>query len=403
MASAYRNLPVTLARRTAAALISGFAVAVVSHVATVFAYFIANGSASANTLPISNYFLPAALALFVLYSIGAFFWANRSWLIALVAGLLAGAIAASLGITFNIVSGGAEWSADAFGAVLASLIATNLVLIVTAGVVAASVGRWAWFAVIAAPRHPVALVRQPSSHLADGELTHRDRVEVDSDLADAQWDAYVTAISDAGFQTVEVPTADDLPDSVFVEDALVVFGGTAVITSPGADSRRGETDALRPIAKKLGLRVREIALPGTLDGGDVLTVGTTVYVGRGGRTNTEGIRQLRDIIVPLGYTVVAVPVTTVLHLKSAVTALPDGTVVGYAEHVEAPQLFERFLALPEPGAAVVVLSADTVLMAASAPQSIEMVESLGYHVVTVDISEFEKLEGCVTCLSVRLR
>jgi dimethylargininase len=98
-----------------------------------------------------------------------------------------------------------------------------------------------------------------------------------------------------------------------------------------------------------------------------------------------------------------VPVTRVLHLKSAVTALPDGTVIGHLDDVDHPSLFPRFLAMPEHGAAAVVLADDTVLMAASVPASVAVVENLGYRVVTVDISEFEKLEGCVTCLSVRLR
>ncbi|MEZ5189472.1 MAG: hypothetical protein R2717_00325 [Schumannella sp.] len=97
------------------------------------------------------------------------------------------------------------------------------------------------------------------------------------------------------------------------------------------------------------------------------------------------------------------PVTKVLHLKSAVTALPDGTVIGHLDDVDEPGIFPRFLPVPEHGAAVVVLAPDTVLMAASVPRSAELVESLGYRVVTVDVSEFEKLEGCVTCLSVRLR
>ncbi|MBX3100278.1 MAG: N(G),N(G)-dimethylarginine dimethylaminohydrolase [Salinibacterium sp.] len=253
------------------------------------------------------------------------------------------------------------------------------------------------------PGRPKVLVRMPSSRLSEGQITHIDRVAVDDELADTQWENYVETLAAEGYELVEVPSSDDHPDSVFVEDAVVIFGGTAVVTSPGAESRRGETDALRPLARRLGYAVREIELPGTLDGGDVLKVGMTVYVGRGGRTNGEGIAQLRDIIAPLGYTVVPVPVTKVLHLKSAVTALPDGTVVGFAKHVDNPQLFGRFLALPEPGAAVVVLSDDAVLMATSVPKSIALVESLGYRVVSVDVSEFEKLEGCVTCLSVRLR
>ncbi|MGL4340093.1 MAG: dimethylargininase, partial [Rhodoglobus sp.] len=160
--------------------------------------------------------------------------------------------------------------------------------------------------------------------------------------------------------------------------------------------------AVAPVVKKLGLRVREILEPGTLDGGDVLVVGTTAYIGRSERTNAEGIRQFRADATTLGYTVVTVPVTTGRHLTSTVTALPDGTVVGFLEHVDNPQAFDRFLPLPEAGAAVVVLSSDTVLMAASVPQSVAVIEDLGYTVVTVDVSEFEKLEAGVTGLSVRL-
>ncbi len=254
-----------------------------------------------------------------------------------------------------------------------------------------------------------ALVRPTSRRLAEGQLTHIERVPVDVDLAEQQWGEYCLALDGWGFETVRVPGDDDLPDSVFVEDAVVVFHDVAVLTSPGAESRRAETDAvgatLRELAAGKGsaLEVAAIQLPGTLDGGDVLKIGRTVYVGQGGRTNGDGIRQLRSLLTPRGYTVVGVPVTKVLHLKSAVTALPDGTVIGHPGDVDHPEVFERFLPMPEHGAAVVVLDAGTVLMAASVPASAALVESLGYRVITVDISEFEKLEGCVTCLSVRLR
>jgi dimethylargininase len=253
-----------------------------------------------------------------------------------------------------------------------------------------------------------ALVRPTSRRLADGQLTHIARVPVDVDLAERQWGEYCLVLDNWGFETVRVPGADDLPDSVFVEDTVVVFDGLAVVTSPGAETRRGETDAvadtLRGLATKgTALEVARIELPGTLDGGDVLKIGRTVYVGQGGRTNGDGIRHLRSLLTPRGYTVVGVPVTKVLHLKSAVTALPDGTVVGFPDDVDHPEMFERFLPMPEHGAAVVVLDAGTVLMAASVPASVALIESLGYRVITVDISEFEKLEGCVTCLSVRLR
>jgi dimethylargininase len=129
-----------------------------------------------------------------------------------------------------------------------------------------------------------------------------------------------------------------------------------------------------------------------------------VYVGLGGRTNQAGIDQLREHLEPLGADVVAVPVQKVLHLKSAVTALPDGTVIGYEPLTDNPAAFPKFLAVPEEGGAhVVLLGEDRLLMAASAPKTAELFRERGYTPVVVDISEFEKLEGCVTCLSVRLR
>ncbi len=254
------------------------------------------------------------------------------------------------------------------------------------------------------PARPVALVRRPSSRLQHGELTHLERTPVDAAIAFEQWLRYVAALEANGFSVREVEAADELADSVFIEDAVVVFGQTAVVTSPGAESRRPETDAARASAHGLGLEVHRIELPGTLDGGDVLKVARTVYVGRGGRTNAEGIRQLTEIVSPLGYTVVAVPVTKVLHLKSAVTSLPDGTIIGFERLVDDVAVFAGFLAVPEEtGSAVVVLSDDAVLMASSAPQTTRMLEARGLRVVTVDVGEFEKLEGCVTCLSVRVR
>jgi dimethylargininase len=248
-----------------------------------------------------------------------------------------------------------------------------------------------------------ALVRPTSRRLAEGQLTHIERVPVDVDLAERQWADYCNALDGWGFDTVRVAGDDDLPDQVFVEDTVVMFDDFAVLTSPGAETRRAETDAVDDTLRELGIETAALELPGTLDGGDVLKVDRTVYVGQGGRTNGDGIRQLRALLTPRGWTVVGVPVTKVLHLKSAVTALPDGTVIGHLDDVDHPGIFPRFLAMPEHGAAAVVLSQDTVLMAASVPKSVALVESLGYRVITVDISEFEKLEGCVTCLSVRMR
>jgi dimethylargininase len=250
---------------------------------------------------------------------------------------------------------------------------------------------------------PRALVRRPSPRLAEGLLTHLERVPVDVDLAAAQWTGYVRALKACGWPTVEVPAAPDLPDSVFIEDIVVMFGDTAVVTNPGAAQRKAETAAAAAAVRGLGYQVLTMS-EGQLDGGDVLKVGDIVYVGRSGRTDPAGVSELRALVAPLGFRVVAVPLTKALHLKSAVTALPDGTVVGYPPVVDDPAFFPHFRAMPEEGGAHVVdLGAGRLLMAASAPRSAELVASLGYEPVVVDISEFEKLEGCVTCLSVRLR
>ena len=251
---------------------------------------------------------------------------------------------------------------------------------------------------------PRVLVRRPSPRLADGELTHLQRVPVDAALARAQWDAYVDVFRTRGWEVVEVEPADDQPDGVFVEDAVVVFGDLAVLGRAGAPARRGERDTVARAVAGLGLEVAEIAEPGTLDGGDVLKVGADVYVGRSSRTNADGVAQLRALVEPRGWTVHEVPVERVLHLKSGVTALPDGTVVGFAPLVDAPEAFPLFEAVPEEhGTAVVVLDEATVLMSADAPATAGRHRERGLHVVTVPISEFEKLEGCVTCLSVRIR
>jgi dimethylargininase len=249
-----------------------------------------------------------------------------------------------------------------------------------------------------------ALVRRPSPKLADGIVTHRERERVDYDLACSQWQSYVDAMQSSGWRCLEVPPADDCPDSVFVEDTMVVYRNVAVIARPGAKPREPEITAAEQVIEGLGYSINRIRPPGTLDGGDVLKVGDTIYVGRGGRTNASGIAQLRAILTPLGATVVAVPISKVLHLKSAVTALPDGTVVGYLPLVEDVLLFDRFVPVPEEsGSHVVLLGEGRLLIAADCPSSAELFTELGYHPIPVDISEFQKLEGCVTCLSVRLR
>ena len=198
--------------------------------------------------------------------------------------------------------------------------------------------------------------------------------------------------------------ADECPDSVFVEDTVVMFKQTAIITRPGSDSRKPEIVAVERTVAELGCIIQHIEAPGTLDGGDVLKIDDLIYVGQGGRTNPQGIQQLAAIVEPLGARVMKVPPSKALHLKSAVTALPDGLVIGWSPALDSPSVFPRFLSMPEESGAHVVLLGDRrLLMASDAPESAKIFRKMGYFVIEVDISEFIKLEGCVTCLSVRIR
>ena len=398
-------------RRIAAAVVSGLVAAVVAHVASILVFFAASGADATSFSSLTAYFTPSSLFLFVFLALVAGFDGFRHWYAAWPLVIISAVLAALLGSVISVMNGGSTLDGAALAFVFGTLAGPKLIFVIAAVVSGVTIGRQLWGTIIGsrldtrrARDRKVALVRLPAANLADGQVTHIARSVVDTELADEQWDNYVATLIENGWDTIEVPVAPQSPDSVFVEDAVVVFGETAVITSPGHESRQDEILGVEDTVRELGLRVARIDRPGTLDGGDVLKVGSTVYVGRGGRTNAEGIRQLRSIVSRLGYTVIAVPTTKVLHLKSGVTALPDGTVLGYPPLVDSPELFDRFLAVPEEtGVAVVVLDSDTVLMAKSAPRSVALVEDLGYRVVTVDISEFEKLEGCVTCLSVRIR
>jgi dimethylargininase len=249
-----------------------------------------------------------------------------------------------------------------------------------------------------------ALVRRPVRRLAEGLVTHIERSPVDVNFAMKQWEGYIRAFVDAGWRVTEVEPAPECPDSVFVEDTVVVYGDLAVIARSGAVERRPETKGTEKAVAEFGYRIAHIEAPGVLDGGDVLKHGGTVYVGQSARTNADGIRQLADHLSPFGATVIAVPLTKALHLKSAVTALPDGTIIGYEPVMDDPSVFQDFLAVPEgPGAHVVLLGDGKLLMSSRAPETADLMQARGYEPVLVDIGEFEKLEGCVTCLSVRLR
>lgn len=248
------------------------------------------------------------------------------------------------------------------------------------------------------------LVRRPGPRLAEGLITHINRSPVDPRLAARQWRGYVDTFAANGWPVIEVDPADDCPDAPFIEDTMVISGDLVVIARPGAVTRLPETTGVAATLRTLGFQPFEISSPGTLDGGDVLKLGGTWFVGTGGRTNAEGVRQLTEAAASHGITVVPVPITGVLHLKTAITALPDGTLLAKVAAIGRPDLLPPLTPAPESGPwRMILLGNDRVLLSTSAPRTAELLANRGYTPVIVDISEFEKLESSVTCLSVRLR
>ncbi|MFS4507423.1 dimethylargininase [Clavibacter sp. Sh2141] len=396
-----------LGRALSAALVAAGISAILGLLFSVLTLFSANQPGAAVLVTLLDYWTVHTLVAFVLLAALAGTGMYRRLWTTIVGSVAAAVVGALVGSLVGAMGQGATVSGDILGPLLETLLGLNLMFVLGVSLASVLLGRRIWLRLVGgvdeSERERVALVRIPSSRLAEGELTHLERRPVDGELADQQWERYVLAFEEHGWSTREVPPADDHPDSVFVEDAVLVLGGTAVLLTSGVESRRGERTGVERALEDMDLTVTSIDLPATIEGGDVLEVGRTIYVGASSRTNAAGIRRLRKIARPLGYSVVGVPVSRTLHLKSQVTALPDGTVIGYEPLVDEPRLFPSFLAVPEAeGTAVVALDADTLLLSAAAPRTAELLRGLGYEVVTVDISEFEKLEGCVTCLSVRI-
>ncbi len=249
-----------------------------------------------------------------------------------------------------------------------------------------------------------AIVRRPSRRISEGEVTHIDRVPLDVDLGLRQHAVYLSLLEELGLQLVHAPEADEHPDGLFVEDALVMVEGHAIITRPGAISRRGETNTIKPLVSALGIAMSEIT-EGTLDGGDVLSVGDFVFIGLTTRTDQAAIDQFAAFVKPLGRTTIAVNVPGCLHLKSAITALPDNTLIGVegwydpAPFTDAGFAVQRAL---EPSGGDVLCVGSTVVLPADAPRTGELIASLGFGVRHVDVSELQKIEAGVTCMSVLL-
>lgn len=247
-----------------------------------------------------------------------------------------------------------------------------------------------------------AITRPPTPALARCALTHLERRPIDLQAALRQHAAYVGALEACGVVVQTLPPLEDLPDAVFVEDTAVVVDECAVIARPGIDSRRGETDSVEAALTVRRPTIR-ITPPGTLEGGDVLRVGRTLFVGQTPRTNVEGTAQLRAVLAPHGYEVIPVTPTGCLHLKSAVTWVGRETLLVNPDWVDVA-LFDRWQCVPvapeEPFGANALVVGDTVHVASSAPLTRRKLDALGFDTVALDTSEFEKAEAALTCLSI---
>ena len=245
-----------------------------------------------------------------------------------------------------------------------------------------------------------ALVRRPSIHydrcIRDGHQA------IDVALAREQHAAYVATLRALGVTVTELVGDASLPDCCFVEDAAVIVGADVLITRMAQPSRRGEATAVADALDRIGLRQQRLIAPATLDGGDVLAVGDEIFVGLSTRTNAAAVAALASLCGAAH--VHAVEVRAGLHLKSAVTQLGGHTLVCHGDAFDVEPMRRAGLTLvpvPEPEGANVLVVAGTALVSAAAPRTAELIAARGFAVRPLDISEFHKGDGALTCLSLR--
>ena len=247
----------------------------------------------------------------------------------------------------------------------------------------------------------IALTRAISSAITRCELAHLPRAPIDVEVARAQHRAYERCLAEAGCTVVRLDAGPEMADSVFIEDTAIVFDEMAIVTRPGAASRRQETPAVaEALARYRALQ--RIEAPATADGGDVLVVDRTVFVGCSSRTNAAAIDQMRQFLSSYGYTVAGVSVSGCLHLKSAVTRVADDRLLINREwlSIEPFSAFELVDVHPdEPYGANALLVGGEVVYATSFPRTRARLEACEVRVRAIDVSEIAKAEGALTCCS----
>ena len=247
----------------------------------------------------------------------------------------------------------------------------------------------------------IAITREVSPSLADCQLTHVARTPIDIARAQAQHRAYQRLLASLGCKVLTLDAEAAMPDAVFVEDVAIVLDEIALMTRTGAESRRGEAASVAALLARYRPLVH-MEPPATLDGGDVLRVGRTLYVGRSGRSNEAGRAQLEQAVAGFGYRVVPVAMRDCLHLKSALTAVRDDTLLLQPRWAEA-SAFSGFRIIEvdpdEEHAANILRIGETVVMPANFLRTAQRLRDIGIEVATVDVSELQKAEGATTCCS----
>lgn len=250
------------------------------------------------------------------------------------------------------------------------------------------------------------IVRKPCRAMVDGITSTPELGKPDYDLACKQHDNYIEALKQCGVDVTVLEADERYPDSCFVEDPALITKQCAIITNPGAASRNGEKDEIVGAVKKFFNDdvIEYIREPGTLEGGDVMMVGDHFYVGRSERTNEEGIRQLTEILEKYGMTCSEVKLDEMLHLKTGVNYLEDNNMLVAGEFVTKPE-FEKYnrveIPMEEAYAANCIWINGKVIVPEGFPRVLEAVKGLGYETILVDTSEYRKLDGGLSCLSLR--
>lgn len=248
-----------------------------------------------------------------------------------------------------------------------------------------------------------AIVRTPGKSMINGLTTAHLGVP-DYERALVQHQSYIKALTECGLNVTVMPADEDFPDSTFVEDAALLTLYCAIITNPGAASRKGETLKIREAVSRFYSDIEEISEPGSVEAGDVLMVGEHYYIGLSGRTNLAGSNQLIRILENYGMTGSIIELEHVLHLKTGVAYLEHNNLVVSGEFVNKREFagFDKIVVPDEEAyAANCIWVNDTVLVPAGYPVTARKISDLGYSVVEIEMTEFQKLDGGLSCLSLR--